>query len=163
LCYGERTPFILEDGECPEGVESTIIGFEENEPIIYRLGAITLEEIESVLGRSVRISNQLKSSKVNSPGMHKKHYSPRTKLKIETMENLKSIKGSNCGFITFSAPIEGNNSVFLGNKGIKEGLQRLYSTLYDLDQMDLDTIYVEQVPEVDSGRTLMDRLRRSAH
>ena len=40
---------VLDGGTCTSGIESTIIGFENDEPIIYRLGALALEEIETVI------------------------------------------------------------------------------------------------------------------
>ncbi len=44
---------VLDGGACKNGIESTIIGFENNEPIIYRLGALALEEIEAVVGKVI--------------------------------------------------------------------------------------------------------------
>jgi L-threonylcarbamoyladenylate synthase len=41
---------VLEGGECRSGIESTIIGFEEESPVLYRLGSISIEEIEAVIG-----------------------------------------------------------------------------------------------------------------
>jgi hypothetical protein len=40
---------VLEGGECRR-IESTIIGFEEESPVLYRLGSISIEEIEAVIG-----------------------------------------------------------------------------------------------------------------
>jgi L-threonylcarbamoyladenylate synthase len=38
---------VLDGGPCANGIESTIIGFEEEEAVLYRLGAISKEEIET--------------------------------------------------------------------------------------------------------------------
>ncbi len=40
---------VLDGGACKSGIESTIIGFENDEPIIYRLGALAIEDIEAVV------------------------------------------------------------------------------------------------------------------
>jgi len=47
-------PMVLEGGDCKNGIESTIIGFESDEPVLYRLGSISLESIENVIGNIKR-------------------------------------------------------------------------------------------------------------
>lgn len=48
-----KIPYILDGGATSVGVESTIIGFENDEPIVYRLGGLAIEEIENVIGKLV--------------------------------------------------------------------------------------------------------------
>ena len=48
---GDKIPFILDGGYCEKGIESTIIGFENDEPILYRVGAISIEHIEKYIGK----------------------------------------------------------------------------------------------------------------
>ena len=67
---------VLDGGSCTNGIESTIIGFENEEPVIYRLGALPLEEIEAVVGR-ISIKNK-KEEKPEAPGMLARHYAPKT-------------------------------------------------------------------------------------
>lgn len=67
---------VLDGGSCANGIESTIIGFNYNEPIIYRLGALALEEIEAVVGK-ITILNK-KEVKPDAPGMLARHYAPKT-------------------------------------------------------------------------------------
>jgi len=45
--FGHKLPMILEGGPCEKGIESTIIGFENGTPLLYRLGSISEETIES--------------------------------------------------------------------------------------------------------------------
>jgi L-threonylcarbamoyladenylate synthase len=49
---GDRIPYILDGGATTVGLESTIVGFEEGIPTIYRLGGLGVEEIERVVGPS---------------------------------------------------------------------------------------------------------------
>ena len=67
---------VLDGGSCANGIESTIIGFENEEPVIYRLGALPLEEIEAVVG-AISIKNK-KEEKPDAPGMLARHYAPKT-------------------------------------------------------------------------------------
>src|SRR5882672_5472348 len=48
---GNEIEYILDGGECKVGVESTIVGFEDDTPTIYRLGGLQVEAIESITGR----------------------------------------------------------------------------------------------------------------
>ena len=50
-------PMVLEGGDCRNGIESTIIGFENDEPVLYRLGSISLESIENVVGK-IKVKNK---------------------------------------------------------------------------------------------------------
>jgi len=43
--FSEELDVILDGGTCERGIESTIIGFENDLPIVYRLGVITLKII----------------------------------------------------------------------------------------------------------------------
>ncbi|MDB4402884.1 L-threonylcarbamoyladenylate synthase type 1 TsaC, partial [Algibacter sp.] len=67
---------MLDGGVCSSGIESTIIGFENDELIIYRLGALAIEDIEAVVGK-VTIKNS-KEISPDAPGMLDRHYAPST-------------------------------------------------------------------------------------
>ena len=78
--FPEGLKMVLDGGACQAGIESTIVGFENGEVILYRLGAVSLEEIEKVVGK-VALFNAQKSTVV-TPGMSKKHYAPKTKTVV---------------------------------------------------------------------------------
>ena len=71
----------MDGGACKKGIESTIIGFVEDRPVVYRLGSISLEDIESVIG-PVGLFNKQESGPP-APGMLDKHYSPNTPLIVK--------------------------------------------------------------------------------
>ena len=48
---GDQVDFILNGGPCSVGVESTIVSFLRNKPRLLRPGGVTLEEIESIVGK----------------------------------------------------------------------------------------------------------------
>lgn len=70
---------VIDGGECHIGIESTVIGWIDNEAIIFRPGIITAEEIKKVLGYEVRYWNE-KTKTTLSPGMKYRHYSPSIPL-----------------------------------------------------------------------------------
>jgi L-threonylcarbamoyladenylate synthase len=161
-CYGDQTPYILDGGPCEEGIESTIAGFEKGQLVIYRLGAVTVETLENYLDCQAIVRCQ-QTSQVVTPGMHAKHYSPKTQVQLADLETMRNLKASDeVGWITFSEPLSRDNAYFLGAQGLKHAASLLYVTLYELDQKQLTRIVIEKLPEFELGRSLMDRLKRSA-
>lgn len=83
---GGKIDAILDGKECSVGVESTVISFMSDIPKILRPGAITAEQIESVIGKiniDSAVLNPIKGiQKVESPGMKYKHYAPNAKVII---------------------------------------------------------------------------------
>ena len=47
--FGDNLNVILDGGECANGLESTIVGFENNQVILYRHGSISVDEIEKIV------------------------------------------------------------------------------------------------------------------
>jgi L-threonylcarbamoyladenylate synthase len=79
---GGQIDYILDGGPCLRGIESTIIGFEEHEPVLYRLGSLPVSEIERLVGEVKKRLNQ--SSDPQAPGQLASHYAPsKTNLIVE--------------------------------------------------------------------------------
>lgn len=69
--------YVLDGGVCEVGIESTIIGIDENKINIYRPGMITKEMISEVLSRQqLKVSINYQESPV-APGHLKHHYQPK--------------------------------------------------------------------------------------
>lgn len=49
-----------------------------------------------------------------------------------------------------------------GDEDLEEAARNLYAGLYELDQMGLDLILAETVPDEGAGIAINDRLRRAA-
>jgi L-threonylcarbamoyladenylate synthase len=162
---GDRIEYILDGGECHVGIESTIVGFENNLPVIYRLGGLSLEKIESIAGK---VSLQLNtSSNPLAPGQLKSHYAPKKKLKLGQLEELTKAYGNlRIAVLSFQKKITGvdpDNQLILSEEGnIEEAAQRLFACLRALDKKDVDIILAEEVPDVGLGKAINDRLRRAA-
>ena len=153
---------VLEGGECKNGIESTIIGFENNEPVLYRLGSISIEDIINVIGQ-IKIKNN-KEIAPNAPGMLAKHYAPKTKTYlVNDVENfVKNYQNKKVGILRFSEDIHSINVVhveILSKTGdLKEAASRLYNSLHKLDNLNLDMIVAEIVPDFGLGKSINDRL-----
>jgi len=163
---GDKIPYILDGGNCEKGVESTIIGFKNNTPILFRLGALSMEDIEEVAGE-LTVLNTSKNTP-DAPGMLLKHYSPTTKfcLSDNIEQSIEQYRNKRIGLITFNSTLN-SNSVFyqiaLSNKNdLEEAASNLFSTLHNLDKMNLDVIIAERFPDNGLGKTINDRLQRAA-
>lgn len=162
--HGEL-PMVLEGGPCEKGIESTIIGFEGDEVVLYRLGTISVEAIENVIGK-VHIKNK-KEDAPEAPGMLERHYAPQTPTFLENDINAAIAKfpGKRIGLLLFKERTDKAVSyqcVLSANGNLHEAAQKLYATLHQMDKMDLDVIIAERFPGVGLGKTINDRLERAA-
>jgi L-threonylcarbamoyladenylate synthase len=162
---GDQVDLILDGGPCTIGVESTIVSFLDGKPRLLRPGGVSLEEIESVIGE-VEIS-PIREDKPSAPGMLSRHYAPRTPIVLDwTEKSLASYKGRRMGLLAFRKPgksLEFDHIEVLSRKGdLREAAANLFTAIRRLDNLKLDLILAESVPEVELGRAIMDRLRRAA-
>ena len=156
---------VLEGGECKNGIESTIIGFENSEPILYRLGAISIEEIENVIGK-IKVKNK-KEIAPNAPGMLARHYAPKTKtyLTNDVEKFIKDYEGKKIGVLRFTGEMNSKHiehvAILSKTGDLKEAASKLYNTLHKLDNLDLDIIVAETFPDFGLGKSINDRLERA--
>ena len=163
--FGRKLEVILDGGECERGIESTIIGFENNQPILYRHGSISLEEIEKITGKLSTITNSEKTP--NAPGMLSRHYAPNTDTYLvnNVIELIKSFKGRRIGILVFKNQINGKDifhTEILSKSGdLNEAAKNLYAAMHRLDHNNLDVIIAERLPDVGLGKTMNDKLERA--
>lgn len=163
---GNKIPFILDGGNCAIGLESTIIGEEEGNIIIYRKGGLEIEAIEAIVGSVIQ--KERSSSQPAAPGMLHSHYAPKVKTKLlpENSIEILSLNPENA-LLLFKKPIKktaSNNIFFLSEKGdMKEAALNLFKRLRELDRQNFSSIFVELAPEAGLGRAINDRLRRATN
>ncbi|MGM9511114.1 L-threonylcarbamoyladenylate synthase [Larkinella sp. GY13] len=162
---GDQIPYVLDGGSSNVGIESTIIGFVEGGPIVYRLGGMTLEKLEAIVGKvSVRSHS---TSNPKAPGMLSSHYAPRKPLFLKTPEQaLATYQPERIGVLAFDAmtrliPLE-NQQILSITGDVSEAAKNLFAALRALDQSNVDVIIAELLPETGLGRAVNDRLRRAA-
>lgn len=81
-----RIDAIVDGGPCSVGVESTIVDLTETPPRLLRPGGVTLERLESVLGR-VEVDQAVTrlmsaGEKPRAPGMKYRHYAPKAPVTV---------------------------------------------------------------------------------
>jgi len=175
---GDRIDYILDDGDCSVGIESTIIAIDNGAPKVLRLGGLSLERIADVLGVPV-MEHLNQNSNPQAPGQLDQHYSPRCKLiALNTMPAAdidpsvsiiyfskdKAQRGSDNISSYGSVNISSYGShYYLSDSGdTNQAASNLFSTLRRLDQDNQKIAYFEWAPSEGLGRAINDRLQRAA-
>ena len=162
---GSRIPYILDGGPCQVGLESTIVGFDGPQAIIYRKGGIPVEAIEEIAGPALVMAHS--SSDPLAPGMLKSHYAPKVPLLLGNLDELiREHRHLRLGILSFQRVFPGlprNCQVVLSENGdFTEAARRLFAGMRYLDGLPIDLILAELLPEEHLGRAINDRLRRAA-
>jgi L-threonylcarbamoyladenylate synthase len=147
---GDAVDFILDGGAAPMGLESTVIGFDGDKPLLLRPGAIAREEIEAIVGTLGAAGDDIRS-----PGQLEGHYAPGAALRLnadhaEPGEALLGFGPSSEATLNLSS-----------NGDLREAAANLFAMLRVLDK-DKSRIAVMPVPETGLGEAINDRLRRAA-
>jgi L-threonylcarbamoyladenylate synthase len=154
---GQHVDFILDGGSVPIGLESTVIGFENDSPVQFRAGAIPRDAIERVAGRMAmaQVDNL-----VRSPGQLRSHYAPRAQLRLNARDvsDGEALLGFG-GLVPAGAVWTLNLSV---NGNLKEAAANLFTMLRALDATGAHTIAVMTLPSTGLGEAINDRLLRAA-
>ncbi len=162
---GDKIPYILDGGPCAVGLESTIIGFEGDEPVVYRKGGLEVEAVEAIVGK-VQIRS-FSTSEPLAPGMLKSHYAPRIPLEWGDLDALLAQHaGRRVAVLTFREAVQGvpqERQVVLSPTGdLAEAARTLFGAMRHLDASGAELILAEPLPEQGLGRAVNDRLRRAA-
>ncbi|WP_354330057.1 L-threonylcarbamoyladenylate synthase [Pedobacter sp. CG_S7] len=164
--FNTEIEVIMDGGCCERGIESTIIGFEDNQPILYRHGALSIEEIEKVIGPVALQTNS--ESKPNAPGMLSRHYAPITALFVTTNINqtVKLFRGQKIGLLVFKDSLINDGildkEILSASGDFLEAASNLFGAMHRLDKLNLDVIIAEKFPDKDLGKTINDRLERAS-
>ncbi len=165
--FGDTLEFVLDGGACENGIESTIVGFENEQPIIYRLGAIKIEEIEKIVGK-VTIKNH-DSENPTAPGMLLKHYAPKSNMVLSdnVTETMAEFQGKKIAVLLTKTDIKANSNHIViekicNNEDYETAAKNLYAALRKLDTENAEVIIAEKCSPVGLGLSINDRLYRAS-
>jgi len=163
---GRGPAMILDGGRTTVGVESTIITFHENKPVLLRAGGLAAEEIEEELGEKVLRPVISGNSLPSAPGCLKKHYAPVAEMKIIKRGD-KTEKDKNTAYMAFSEPPEdfgeyGIVKILSAERNLCEAAANLFYMLHELEKAGVKKIYAEEMPHTGLGLAIMDRLKRGS-
>lgn len=161
---GNKISYILDGGACEVGLESTIVGEEHGKIIIYRLGGLSIDAIQQVIGNVEVQLNQ--SSNPKAPGQLKSHYAPRKPIFIDTDERLlHQWNSKKLGLLCFGDTTLHEKFEIVKDlspsKDYQEAAINLFAYLRELDNSTIDAIVCKFLPEENLGLAINDRLRRA--
>ena len=149
--------YVLDGGKSVYGLESTIIDVTGEKPRILRYGFITPDTISKLIGREV---DMVETEEILAPGMMKKHYSPKAKLRI----NATSLNPTELG-IGFG-DIELGEFNLSKNGDLAEAASNLYSMIRLLDYKaalsGISSIAIAPIPNIGIGLAINDKLQRAS-
>jgi L-threonylcarbamoyladenylate synthase len=143
---GDRVAMVLDGGRTTVGIESTVLSLAGAEPVLLRPGMVTKEQIEEVIG-PVYVLQSTADSAHPSPGMHRRHYSPKTLLVLVQRGQL---------------PASGRGILLQMPTDPRDYAATLYERLHQADSEGWDWIAVEQPPDDPAWTAIRDRLERAA-
>ena len=158
---------ILDGGSCDKGIESTIVGFENGEPILYRQGSTKTEDIEKITG-VLKMRVHANNESVVAPGMLSKHYAPSTTtiLTDDITSDIQKYSGKRIGVLQLSPTTLPSFVIAVetlsqtGN--LEEAAKNLYAAMHRLDHQNLDLIIAQKMPAHGMGLAINDKLERAA-
>ena len=165
--FGPEVSLILDGGPCAVGIESTIIGFDGESPVMLRPGMIDRESVSNEISGNV-LSAGFNLPRV--PGTLPSHYAPRTKLRLLGAEEIRRYLEQNAGshalaLLTFQKSFGASHNIMaiIASQEPNDYAKNLYQRLRELDSCGAELIIVEAVPEMSPWDGIRDRLTRAAH
>lgn len=159
---------LCEDG-CQIGLESTVLDLCHANPRLLRAGAISMAELQEVVGSKVRIEHRTNdlSGPVASPGMKHRHYRPRATVVLFDSPNelsalLKSMEPTSQAYIGLEAP---GGCVAWADCSLQPSVEAYAASLFEYlrqaDRHGVEVIFCQRVSSDGIGMALMDRLQRA--
>jgi len=150
VAFGGAIP-ILEGGPCNVGIESTVVAIDGGRLKLLRPGMIALGEIEQAAAQAGEAHP--------SPGMHEKHYSPRTRLIL--VRSASELPDRTGAYVWRAALGPAARAVRMPLDAAPYAAQ-LYRVLHQLDTENWPWIAVEMPPDAPDWSAIRDRLTRAA-
>ena len=162
---GDTVRVILDGGDSPIGLESTIVSCLDNQARLLRPGFITRSQLEQVVGA-------LAAGGIvpRVPGGLALHYAPSTPLEIVASDDLEVRAGEfvardeKVAVLAMRPPLHTQRKMTWINAGKKPDTyaHNLYSHLRTLDRIGCERIFVQSLPEDERWAAILDRLQRAS-
>lgn len=169
--FGEQVD-VLDGGPCRVGVESTIVGFSGNTPLLLRSGGIAVPALEETLWQKISQPDTAPPS-MRAPGSLSSHYATATPLEVwpagaigprawelaaqgqhvAVMELYTELPHFSCKPRLFRYPMPKRATAYA---------HALYATLRRIDDARFDRLLIEAPPQTANWQAVHDRLHRAA-
>jgi L-threonylcarbamoyladenylate synthase len=166
-----RLDAVLDGGPCALGVESTIVGLEDDgTPRLLRPGACPIERIEAALGRALQPPRR--TAAPHAPGMLASHYAPRKRLLlVDASSALIARPEGRAAFLVFDPDATSTLEATFGvpvavevlGADVDVAARGLFAALRRLDASRADFLVATTPPaRVGLGVAIADRLARAS-
>jgi len=172
---------IIDGGPCEVGIESTVLSLVETRPTLLRPGGISRAQLEAIVG-PIATAQEVETGAHPAPGMHRRHYSPRTNLYLVSNGNLPhgllpyglldvpagaslgSDKGEGIYLQHRHPPKPSGTNVTIRQMPLLAGdyAAALYQVLHRADAGNYNWIAIDLPPSEPEWEAVHDRLRRAA-
>jgi L-threonylcarbamoyladenylate synthase len=161
---GSSVSVVLDGGDSPIGLESTIVSCLGNQALLLRPGFITRSQLAQVvdLGTGGFVPR--------TPGDRLLHYAPSTPLAIVSSDDLERYAGEfvarqeKVAVLAMRPPLHTQRHMTWINAGKKPEAyaHNLYNNLRTLDSAGCARILVQELPEDERWAAILDRLQRAS-
>jgi L-threonylcarbamoyladenylate synthase len=169
---GKKIPLIVDGGQSQVGIESTVLDLTVFPPRLLRPGMIHEESLLAVTGE-LTLGFGDSEEILKSPGMLRKHYSPKAQLKLSSWKDEIDLRRQLTQF-----PLPANQIHIIAHTRIPlspefgrvsviphdaEAFARaIYAELHHCDESGAQLIVVEELPRTQEWRAISDRLHRAS-
>jgi len=169
---GARIRLIVDGGQSQVGIESTVLDISSSPPQVLRPGMIHEQALLAVTGM-VAAGRSQKTGALRSPGLLRRHYSPKAKLVVWswTSEAELTARNKECGVHPSRVHViahtripsaAGFGRVSVIPHDAPAYARAIYAELHQCDEAGAELIVVEALPDAPEWRPIADRLRRAA-
>jgi len=157
---GSEVDLILDGGPCTVGIESTVLSLAGPNPVLLRPGGISRQQLEALIGPIATLA-EAPAGAHPAPGMHARHYSPRTVLHL-TQKGQVPEQGQGIYLQLHHAPNRTNITVLQMPQSAADYATKLYDVLHQADNEHHPWIAVDLPPDTPDWEAIHDRLKRAA-
>src|SRR3974390_1878337 len=162
---GDAVKVILDGGDSPIGLESTIVSCLENQARLLRPGFITRSQLEQVVGTLA-----VGGITPRVPGDRAQHYSPSAPLESVGSDDLEVRAGEivarqeKVAVLAMRPPLHAQRHRTWINAGKKPDAyaHNLYNHLRTLDRIGCVKIFVQSLPTDERWAAILDRVQRAS-
>ena len=162
---GDAVHVMLDGGDSPIGLESTIVSCLDGAVRLLRPGFITRSQIQQIVGE---LTDGGEAPRV--PGDRVQHYAPSTPLEIVPWDSLEARAGEilqrdeKVAVLAMRPPLHTRRYMTWINAGKKPDAyaHNLYNNLRTLDRAQCVRILVQEMPKDERWAAILDRLERAS-
>lgn len=158
--------WVLDGGDCPVGIESTIVDVSRGAAVLLRPGVLTRGQIEAALGQPLLAPD---AQAPRAPGTLAAHYAPTARLRLWPRAALAAALHEPAtwpaGLAVYSRRVDAAVAGLRWHRmpdDPAEAAHELFAVLRQLDAEGATEIWVEQPPDDPAWEGVLDRLRRAA-